>query len=835
MPRIRKKTSNRSTTNDRKKITQKVRETKKKKAKAAKKNPQWKSKHKKDPGIPNNFPYKDQILAEVAEQRRQAEEEKQKRKEEKRARKHLFKATAAEKQSEPEHEDAESDEDETPLLFSPDLPDLKSVLDSFLENWISDKPEKRILFLLNKIDSCPREAISAWLSTLRGDNPTLPFRSSSAFLPSEPSVNPKIKGKVVPKQTADAIGRDAVLSCLQQWGKEGHLTVAVVGPTNTGKSSFINSLLGKSTFPTCTSPLLSDARPSTTTQALEATLQVGSSSIRIIDTPGFLWKQNESTKSESIRARDILLRSKGRIDRLKDPIPVVSQIVERSTPEDLMLLYNLPAFSRGNSSSFLSGLARAQQLVMKHGKLDLTGASRIVLRDWSTGKFPRYTLPATAAKETSSRASELANLYATELDILASLPTHKEMRKGRGVVKMSPGEVDSREVQIDAPWVQDDPSDSEQDEDIGGEMAEEDTVDTEDPPLESDSGSTERRTRTGTGTRKNYPRRRLRRSASAQRSYSFTLSMAGPTEIPLAQAQFLRVLSSATISGQPGGQISAVVGVLSMLFEHKHRFRSLRLHLPSGSLSALQALQNGPLNLLGSLDIETVGTDVSPPLDLTSVDVNWTRFTTLRLDTYPRITVDDCHRVLSKATSMKSCIMTVEGSHMPRVEPYVSITLSNLQTLQLRFTNSSPGFASHSFAGLLGSLHLPRLSNLDVACLFDYDSYSESDFLRELKSLLLRSSQSLTTLSLTNAHYTDEELLAILRETPRVSDLSLKFPLRAGDDPISEEFIRTFISTSKGQSLCPHLANLHDFLEGLASWQGGGAPFIRLVLCKGSD
>ncbi|KAF4574543.1 hypothetical protein EYR36_005887 [Pleurotus pulmonarius] len=505
MPRIRKKTSNRSTTNDRKKITQKVRETKKKKAKAAKKNPQWKSR----PWNTEQFPLQDQILAEVAEQRRQAEEEKQKRKEEKRAAKVVqeasVKATAAEKQSEPEHEDAESDEDETPLLFSPDLPDLKSVLDSFLENWISDKPEKRILFLLNKIDSCPREAISAWLSTLRGDNPTLPFRSSSAFLPSEPSVNPKIKGKVVPKQTADAIGRDAVLSCLQQWGKEGHLTVAVVGPTNTGKSSFINSLLGKSTFPTCTSPLLSDARPSTTTQALEATLQVGSSSIRIIDTPGFLWKQNESTKSESIRARDILLRSKGRIDRLKDPIPVVSQIVERSTPEDLMLLYNLPAFSRGNSSSFLSGLARAQQLVMKHGKLDLTGASRIVLRDWSTGKFPRYTLPATAAKETSSRASELANLYATELDILASLPTHKEMRKGRGVVKMSPGEVDSREVQIDAPWVQDDPSDSEQDEDIGGEMAEEDTVDTEDPPLESDSGSNGEEDEDGDGDEEELP------------------------------------------------------------------------------------------------------------------------------------------------------------------------------------------------------------------------------------------------------------------------------------------------------------------------------------------
>lgn len=36
-------TSNRASTNDRAKVRHKVRETKKKKAKAAKKNPQWKS------------------------------------------------------------------------------------------------------------------------------------------------------------------------------------------------------------------------------------------------------------------------------------------------------------------------------------------------------------------------------------------------------------------------------------------------------------------------------------------------------------------------------------------------------------------------------------------------------------------------------------------------------------------------------------------------------------------------------------------------------------------------------------------------------------------------
>ena len=87
-------TSNRASTNDRAKVRHKVRETKKKKVKAAKKNPQWKSSEffssffyiyleqwdefisyvhigkPKDPGIPNEFPYKDQILAEVAEERR---------------------------------------------------------------------------------------------------------------------------------------------------------------------------------------------------------------------------------------------------------------------------------------------------------------------------------------------------------------------------------------------------------------------------------------------------------------------------------------------------------------------------------------------------------------------------------------------------------------------------------------------------------------------------------------------------------------------------------------------------------------------------------------------
>lgn len=50
-----------------------------KQRKEAKKNPQWRSKLKKDPGIPNLFPYKAKLLAEIEDSKRRKEEEAQRR------------------------------------------------------------------------------------------------------------------------------------------------------------------------------------------------------------------------------------------------------------------------------------------------------------------------------------------------------------------------------------------------------------------------------------------------------------------------------------------------------------------------------------------------------------------------------------------------------------------------------------------------------------------------------------------------------------------------------------------------------------------------------------
>ncbi|KAI9759092.1 MAG: hypothetical protein M4579_002609 [Chaenotheca gracillima] len=57
-----------------------------KQRKEAKKNPEWRSRLKKDPGIPNLFPYKDKLLHEIEEKRRVKEEDTVRRKEEAKAR-----------------------------------------------------------------------------------------------------------------------------------------------------------------------------------------------------------------------------------------------------------------------------------------------------------------------------------------------------------------------------------------------------------------------------------------------------------------------------------------------------------------------------------------------------------------------------------------------------------------------------------------------------------------------------------------------------------------------------------------------------------------------------
>ena len=554
MPRIRKKTSNRQSTNDRKKISQKARESRKKASKKSKKAPeQWKSKTKKDPGIPNNFPYKDEILKEMQESRRLAAEEKERQKEQNRARKASAKNAASEDvdMDSEEEDDSErkltaeevadgiaditarafpsskarskqpavvvvedEEDEEVPVLLNRDLPDLGKTIDAVdavvyvldardplpfrstdLEEVLKSK-KKKVMFVLNKIDLCPKESVSAWLSTLQSSHPTFPFRSSSAQLPSAhetPSQPRKKASALFPKD--DSWASATIISQLDQWATEAPkgtpLSVAVVGVTNVGKSSLINSLAQKSSLPVYS--IASCSRGATTTTLpQEVTLDAPSGrTIRLIDTPGLAFQNPQAAEQEQEqadddekdarderRALDILHRNRGRIDKLKDPKAAASQIIARASYEDLMLFYNLPAFVKGSVDSFLTGLARSQRLVKKRGEPDLAGACRIVLRDWNTGRFPWYAMPEASSSSADASVKKTKSKQASSAEsaeeVLEKLQSRKEKMMSGGVVKMMPGALETRKVELTAGWVEDEEEEDEDDDEEDVVVHEED-------------------------------------------------------------------------------------------------------------------------------------------------------------------------------------------------------------------------------------------------------------------------------------------------------------------------------------------------------------------------
>ena len=174
---------------------------------------------------------------------------------------------------------------------------------------------------------CPKESVAAWAAHLRTLHPTLVFSAS----------------RDEQKAFRNALGVTPALELLGEWAKQkgDDLVVAVVGATNVslvfrgfvspsdipvkvGKSSIINALSRKPSCPVYKLSNKPTQTPSTTMHPQEVSLPAAGSTIRLIDTPGLFWEHPEDASKEDaafLKARDVLLRSRGRIDHLKDPLP----------------------------------------------------------------------------------------------------------------------------------------------------------------------------------------------------------------------------------------------------------------------------------------------------------------------------------------------------------------------------------------------------------------------------------------------------------------------------------------------------------------------------------
>lgn len=118
------------------------------------------------------------------------------------------------------------------------------------------------------------------------------------------------------------------------------------------------------------SPLaMRDTAPSTTPHPQSVDLSHKKRTFKLIDTPGlsFIPPSNPAAADDpEIRiAKDVLLRNRGNISRIKDPLPAALYILSRAVMEDMIMLYNLPAVQSGDYDGFLASLARKEGAVQR--------------------------------------------------------------------------------------------------------------------------------------------------------------------------------------------------------------------------------------------------------------------------------------------------------------------------------------------------------------------------------------------------------------------------------------------------------------------------------------
>jgi nuclear GTP-binding protein len=430
MVKVHGKTSKRMPLRQKYNINQKVRSHNKKEAKMARKLKR--SGHiksvQKEPGIPNLFPYKKQMIEQMENKQRQDEDQKKMAKE---LRRKLRKETQASFKDKVEEnymeevnnkilrykEDQKVDGlDEGADLAANDkqlnqsrkayIKDLKSVVDQsdvILEVLDARDPmgcrnlemehhilgqNKKLVLIMNKIDLVPAENARDWLKVLRDEYPTVLFKSttqsqrhnlSSKINLHKSSLTERPEMVEAMLSGGKAVGTDNLVQLLKNYcrnetstRKDKHsIIVGVIGFPNVGKSSLINSI--KRSRVASTGNL-----PGVTKGIQEIYID---KDISILDSPGVILSKDN--------ADSLILRNVIKVDDLDDPVTPCEALVMRVNRKELLREYKIPNFNTINE--FLASVARKTGKLSKGAIPDINASAKIVLRDWNNGKIAYHT------------------------------------------------------------------------------------------------------------------------------------------------------------------------------------------------------------------------------------------------------------------------------------------------------------------------------------------------------------------------------------------------------------------------------------------------------------
>lgn len=481
-------------------IQKRVKSHRKKMAQFAKDHPHLvgMKKSKKDPGIPNLFPFKQDLIEKAERHKEQMDDEK---KAEQKRRQALNKKTITERakafETAQKNREEKADYDANAVQNNKDssrrrwyVKELRKVLETadvileildardpigcrcpniekMIQGKLSESSQrpKKIILVLNKIDLVPAETVADWIKYLRREFPTIAFKASTQTQGKigQTDVKPSATSS---DQTARStcIGGAALLNLLKQYSLNLNLktaiNVGVIGYPNVGKSSIINSLKRSRAVGVGANPGFTKS-----IQLVKLDKQ-----LNLLDSPGVLFSVRDDES-------DLVLRNCLRVEEISDPTDGVNRILERCAHERLMQFYEIGAFTQ--LDEFLYQIAVKRCKLGKGGVPDMPAAARLVLKDWSQGKIPYFTSPPEIKKDEHASAA-IVNTWGKTFDIdklieqsnQEAVTALKSAKKAQKFVEMRSKPVMDLDVSVD-------PEDDDEDEDEDDQQSDEE-LDVED-------------------------------------------------------------------------------------------------------------------------------------------------------------------------------------------------------------------------------------------------------------------------------------------------------------------------------------------------------------------